>query len=134
MNTENKWFATSQYVCVPYVAAAYFAHDDIRGAGFPYFHLNIHREGDTIEYLEWNSNGTGETHAISVRAGNWLLVIDRPRGGAQDAPNAPITGSKFLWATLGGPAVALLAIVGGLTKGLFAQLVGSRERSHPAQL
>lgn len=134
MNTENNRFSVSQYVCVPHVAAAYFAHSDVQGNGFPFFHFNIHKIGDTVEYLGRNSEGTGEINAVSIRVGNWLLVLDRPRGAVQDAPNAPITGGMLLWAALGGPAVALLAIVGGLAKSPFSRLVSSRVNSHLAQL
>lgn len=131
MTTSSNSISFSQYLCVPHVAAAYFVHDDVRDAGFPFFHFNVHKEGDTVEYLGWNADGTGEIHAVSIRAGNWLLVVDRPRGAVQDAPNAPVTGSKTLWAALGGPAVAVLAIVGGLAKCLFTRLVGNRVSSRP---
>lgn len=130
MTTSSNSISFSQYLCIPYIGEAYTSREDTRRYWLPFFHLDIHREGDTCENGQ-EVKGGGAIRAFCLRAGRVFITVDRPRMDADGS----LTWNQTAWLTTAAPALILATasacLFGGLFKTLVAKPLGWTRESRP---
>ncbi len=134
MTTSSNSISFSQYLCIPYIGEAYTSREDTRRYWLPFFHLDIHREGDTCENGE-EVKGGGAIRAFCLRAGRVFITVDRPRVDRSGFREDPLTWNQTAWLTIAAPALILATasacLFGGLFKTLVAKPLGWTRESRP---
>lgn len=124
MTTYSNSIHFAQYIAIPLVGASFVQREKKRHDWLPFFHLDMHHEGDTCGDDGIEVKGGGAVRGYSLQVGRWLVNVDRPTEAGLETRDSPLTWNQTAWLTLAAPVVTLAGFSACLLGGLFTHFVG----------
>jgi hypothetical protein len=123
VNAKSNAIDFSQYVIVPFVGSAWINREEARPNWLPFFSAETQLQDDSCDEAGNVVKGIGQLNSITLRAGRWLLVLDRPHVGNSDHRSTPLMWNLPVWLVIAAPVVAVMAIAASLSSGLFKHFI-----------
>ena len=122
MNHHTSSICFSQFVQIPLFGSTWVEREKDRPSGLPFFRLDIHREEDSTDVGMVYTDPV-PVQGLTLNAGRWLVIVDRPRIGEQDSRKAPLAWAQTAWLALAAPLIALVGLSACLIGGLFQHII-----------
>lgn len=129
MKHQTNSISFNQFVRLPFLGSTWVEREGDRLRGLSFYHLAVHREGDTNDEAGRDIKGAGPIQGVTLRAGRWVVIVDRPHVGLFDDLASPVAWNQTAWLVIAAPLITFAGVSLCLLGSPVRHLVGRLRRS-----